>query len=192
MADRLANARIAYQNITNERHKQVMDLYNAGKTSREIAEILHYSQGNVCTIIRKHTGDRTGEHQRNVMTDEIREQIVELYKSGMNVPDIATKLGRKVPTVRDIVYQYRNTENDIKTGNTFFNKPNYGKKDYYLPQNTKFTMRENRDEGLPQIYHWKLVKEHENYAEFRNQYGWIRGFTKGELIILGIMRLRGE
>jgi transposase len=70
-----------------ERERRLIELYEQGKSSREIAKEVHMSFGDIASIIRRHSGEAKAETRKEegsgvVLSKDTQVfKLFELYKS---------------------------------------------------------------------------------------------------------------
>jgi len=89
--------------ITSEIEQEVLEMYQGGMSSSQVAEKLGIGSSTVCRIVKRLDGKvRTNSEAKGVST-EIEQQVFEMYKFNINSYQIAEKLGISHATVGNIV-----------------------------------------------------------------------------------------
>ncbi len=68
-----------------QKEKRVIELYEQGKTVREIAEDVHMSFAEIISIEKKHTGE--DKHKKKILSKD--SQALKLYSKGKIPVDVA-------------------------------------------------------------------------------------------------------
>jgi transposase len=94
-----------------EKEQRVIELYQQGKTIREIAQEVHMSFGNIGSIIRKVTGlqddDSISKEQDKAPTTLSKEsQALKLFLDGKTPIDVAIELDLKADEVNKIYRKF--------------------------------------------------------------------------------------
>lgn len=127
------------EKISEYKIKKIMDLYNEGKFGKEISKLLNISVGTVYKYLRNagltknskfNHGDKIG------YKDVYKKRVVNLYKSGLYLCEIATETGINRNTIslwlkKEGFDIKRGLENSIKKED-FFDKINKEEKAYFL------------------------------------------------------------
>jgi transcriptional regulator len=87
----------------SEKQKSVIELYNQGKTIRQIAQIVHMSFGDISFIIRQETGE-AGEQERIRMSKA--SQALKLFEQGNNPVQVAIKLDIQTQEIERLYKEY--------------------------------------------------------------------------------------
>ncbi|MDQ6667771.1 MAG: hypothetical protein M3Y53_06035 [Thermoproteota archaeon] len=82
-----------------ERQKLVLELYEQGKTIREIAQIAHMSFGNICSLIKQKENNNKGILSKNT-------QAFQLFESGKKPVEVSIKLDLEAEQVAKLYRQY--------------------------------------------------------------------------------------
>ena len=80
----------------NEKDQKVIEFHKQGKTVREIAKIVHMSFGDICTIIKKFTGDETGGNIKKNNGTSLETHAIKLFSKGKT--HIEVKIALNMPT----------------------------------------------------------------------------------------------
>ena len=80
-----------------EKERRVIELYEEGKTYREIAKEVHMSPGDISSIIRRHTGEQKqhvegGNAEQKQQEETIDTQVFKLLEAGRTPVQVATDL----------------------------------------------------------------------------------------------------
>lgn len=89
----------------NDKHIEVLDLYRAGVSRKDIGSITGYSSGAVSRIL-----NRNGVRVFTKTTDDEKKQIIELNKQGLTHAEISEKTGRSTSVVSRVL-----TSNGVRT-----------------------------------------------------------------------------
>ena len=81
----------------------VIELYNQGKTRRQIAEIAHMSFKDIADIIMKHTGENTSANKPEKSKDTL---ALELFLQGKQSVEVAIELDLPADKVEELHVQY--------------------------------------------------------------------------------------
>lgn len=80
-----------------EKEKRIIELLKEGKTSRQIAETVHVSFGDIGTIRRRLTGaqeekDQSASNHLNTKSKSVRTQAFQLFSKGKSRVEVAIQL----------------------------------------------------------------------------------------------------
>src|SRR5215217_2037367 len=75
-------------NNRSQKEKRVIELYEQGKTIREIAEEVHMSFAAIISIIKKHTGE---DKDKEKTTSKVT-QAIKLFSQGKSPVDVVIEL----------------------------------------------------------------------------------------------------
>ncbi len=90
------------RSLTPEEEEQLIHEYKEGVPVQDLLEKYGVSTTKLYEILRKHgvkLRARKRSHRRRRLSDEEVKTIIELYRSGVSVYEIAKRLGRPVSTV---------------------------------------------------------------------------------------------
>ena len=85
----------------------VVELYNQGKTRRQIAEIVHMSFKDIANVIRKHTGEDTDPVDKPQKSKDA--QAFELFLQGKQSVEVAIELDMTADRVEELHVQVLET-----------------------------------------------------------------------------------
>ena|GEM_PF-962772 len=89
--------------IRSEKQKEVIELYNEGKTIRQIAQVVHMSFGDICSIIRRETGD---DEEQNRIRLSKASQALKMFEEGNTPVQVAIKLDIETGEVDRLYKEY--------------------------------------------------------------------------------------
>ena len=81
----------------------VIDLYNQGKTRRQIAEVVHMGFKDIADVIRKHTGEDNSVNKSEKSKDA---RAFELFLQGKQSVEVAIELDMPADKVEELHVQY--------------------------------------------------------------------------------------
>jgi chromosome segregation ATPase len=87
----------------SEKQKEVIELYNEGKTIRQIAQVVHMSFGDICSIIRRETGD---DEEQNRIRLSKASQALKMFEEGNTPVQVAIKLDIETGEVDRLYKEY--------------------------------------------------------------------------------------
>jgi hypothetical protein len=82
----------------------VIQLYEQGKTRRQIAEVVHMSFKDIALVIKKHTGEDTDSVDKAEKSKDAR--ALELFLQGKQSVEVAIELDMSADEVEDLHVQY--------------------------------------------------------------------------------------
>lgn len=94
-----------------EKGKLVVKLAMDGKTTREIAKMVHISLGDIGTIIRKYNGEEA-EYQNK--TPSVTSKAFQMFKEGKNRVDVAIALNLESYEAINVFHEYLKLSNSDK------------------------------------------------------------------------------
>jgi transcriptional regulator len=86
-----------------EKESWVIELYNKGKTIREIAQLIHMSFGDISSITRRYTGE---DEEQNKIRVSKASQALKLFEQGNNPVQVAIKLDIETEEVDRLYKEY--------------------------------------------------------------------------------------
>ena len=94
--------------LLNKHQKKalVIELYNQGKTRRQIAEIVHMSFKDIAHIINEYTGE---DKQVNKSENSKDSRAFELFLQGKQSVEVAIELDMPADSVKELHVQYLET-----------------------------------------------------------------------------------
>jgi hypothetical protein len=82
----------------------VIQLYEQGKTIRQIAEVAHMSFKDIADVIKKHTGEDSDSVDKSKKSKDAR--VFELFLNGKQSIEVAIKLDMSADEVEELHVQY--------------------------------------------------------------------------------------
>jgi len=93
--------------VSLNRHQKkalVIELYEQGKTRRQIAELAHMSFKDIANVIRKHTGEDSGSV--NILEKSKAARAFGLFLQGKQSVEVAIELDMSADEVEELLVQY--------------------------------------------------------------------------------------
>ncbi len=87
----------------SEKQKAVIDLYNEGKTVRQIAQIVHMSFGDICSLIRRETGE---DEEQNRIRMSKSSQALKLFEQEFTPVQVAIELDLETDEIDRLFREY--------------------------------------------------------------------------------------
>jgi transposase len=88
----------------HQKKSLVIELYNQGKTRRQIAEIVHMGFKDIADLIKKHTGEDTDSADKPQKSKDA--QAFELFLQGKQSVEVAIELDMPADKVEELHVQY--------------------------------------------------------------------------------------
>jgi transposase-like protein len=92
--------------IPKDKHPQIIELYEAGQSCKEIADDFGCKATCVYKILRKHDVKMRPKNSPGEYSKDIRQKMVDLYKQGHKLRSIAARFGCCVKTLASILDEY--------------------------------------------------------------------------------------
>jgi len=86
-----------------EIEQKVLEMYQGGMGSMQVAEKLGIAKATVCAVVRRLGGKVRTNSEAKGITSEIEQKVFEMYQSGMRSRQVAEKLEINRQSVCDIV-----------------------------------------------------------------------------------------
>lgn len=103
---------------TNPRMRQVLRLWNAGRTTDQIADALGVSYGTVANWTRRarEQGYRVCEHRREpIFSGPKLTELVSLFNSGMTMAALSERYGVFIGTINNAIQRARREGMNVRT-----------------------------------------------------------------------------
>jgi hypothetical protein len=90
----------------SEKERRAIEMYDEGRTYREITKEVHMSPGDISSIIKRHTGEpEKGEQQQQEVT--IDTKVFKLFEEGKGPVQVAIDLNLPSTEVTRLQSEYR-------------------------------------------------------------------------------------
>jgi cell division protein FtsB len=90
-----------------EKENRVIELYEEGKTYREIVQEVHMSLSDISSVIKRHTGEVNGEQQQQQHQKTIDTKALTLFEEGRTPVQVAIELDLKSEDVTRLNMEWR-------------------------------------------------------------------------------------
>lgn len=153
-----------------EKEELVIKLAKEGKTTRQIAEIVHISLKDIGAIIRKVTGDEGSNKETETIQIGKRQfkygQAFRMFSENKPLTDAVIELGLNVEKVLDYYFDYLR----ITRNGEFIHIYNELKNDFSL---FLYVYRRIKEEGLTRDDIKDLIGIQRSIGEMQNTVGWL-------------------